>query len=231
MTSLLHLDASARGGRSDLHRFGSHTRRLSARFIERWRATAGDSCLYRDLGHCPPAPVDGAWIHAAFTPHGQRVPWMHQRLAESDALVDELIGADVIVAGVPMYNFGVPSGFKAYIDNIVRVGRTFGFDRGRAGQPYWPMLAGQGRTLVLLSSRGDYGYGEGGRIAAMNHVEASVRTAFAYIGMTDLRTVAVEYDEYGGEALAESLRSAEAAVDRLVDAMLAERAAAVPVTA
>jgi len=226
MTTLLHLDASARGGRSDLHAHGSHTRRLSARFAARWHAAhAKDAVLYRDIGQNPPAPVDGAWIHAAFTPEPSRAPWMHQRLAESDALVDELISADLIVAGVPMYNFGVPSGFKAYIDNIVRVGRSFGFDRARAGEPYWPLLDERPRTLVLLGSRGDYGYDPGGRIEAMNHVEPGVRTAFAYIGITDVRSIAVEYDEFGGERLAASLRTAEAAVDALVDQLLAERIA------
>jgi FMN-dependent NADH-azoreductase len=150
---------------------------------------------------------------------------MRQRLGESDALIDELARADLIVAGVPMYNFGVPSGFKAYIDNIVRVGRTFGFDRTRQGEPYWPMLDERPRTLVLLGSRGDFGYGAGGRIASMNHVEPAVRTAFGYIGITDVRSIAVEYDEFGGERLAASLREAEAAVDELVDALLAGRSA------
>lgn len=225
MTTLLQLDASARTGRSDLHTHGSHTRRLSARFVERWHAArATDAVLYRDVGQHPPAPVDNAWIHAAFTPEPARAPWMRQRLAESDALVDELIGADLIVAGVPMYNFGVPSSFKAYIDNVVRVGRSFGFDRARAGEPYWPLLDERPRTLVLLGSRGDYGYGPGGRIESMNHVEPGVRTAFGYIGITDVRSVAVEYDEFGGERLAASLSAAEAAVDALVDRLLAERA-------
>jgi FMN-dependent NADH-azoreductase len=225
-THLLHLDASARAGRSDLHAHGSHTRRLSARFVARWRAArAQDPVFYRDLGLCPPAPVDGAWVHAAFTPEAARAPWMRQRLGESDALIDELARADLIVAGVPMYNFGVPSGFKAYIDNIVRVGRTFGFDRTRQGEPYWPMLDERPRTLVLLGSRGDFGYGVGGRIASMNHVEPAVRTAFGYIGITDVRSIAVEYDEFGGERLAASLREAEAAVDELVDALLAGRSA------
>jgi len=224
-TTLLHLDASARAGRSDVHAHGSHTRRLSARFVARWRAARTyDPVHYRDLGQCPPAPVDGQWIHAAFTPEAARMPWMRQRLSESDALVDELVNADLIVAGVPMYNFGVPSGFKAYIDNIVRVGRTFGFDRARQGEPYWPLLAERPRTLVLLGSRGDFGYGPGGRIAAMNHVEPAVRTAFGYIGITDVRSIAVEYDEFGGERLAASLQEAEAAVDALVDALLDKRA-------
>ena len=226
MTRLLQLDASARAGRSDQRPHGSHTRRLSARFAARWSALRpGDPVVHRDLGLAPPAPVTGDWIHAAFTPPALREPWMHEALAQSDALIDELLAADLIVAGVPMYNFGVPAGFKAYIDNIVRVGRTFGFDRARPGEPYWPLLADMDKQLVLLSSRGDYGYGAGERIAAMNHVEPAVRTAFAYIGVTRVHAVAVEYDEFGGERLARSLREAEDQVDALASRIAADAVA------
>ena len=221
MIRLLHLDASARPGRSDRQAHGSHSRRLSARFVERWRALRPDDPVtYRDVGQAPPAPVTGDWIHAAFTAPAQRAPWMGEVLAESDALVDELLAADLIVAGVPMYNFGVPAGFKAWIDNIVRVGRTFGFDRQREGEPYWPLLAGMGKQLVVLGARGDHGYSPGGRIAAMNHVEPSIRTAFGYIGIERMHAVAAEYDEFGGERLARSLGEAEQAADRLVDRLV-----------
>ncbi len=224
MTTLLVLDASARPQSSATHRFGSHTRRLTARFLSRWRSRRPqDAVLQRDLGQSPPPPVTGDWIHAAFTPPDQRMPWMRETLALSDRLIDEVIAADIIVAGLPMYNFGPPAQFKAYIDNIVRVGRTFGFDRLRDGEPYWPLLAGQNKTLVLLGSRGDYGYEPGGRIAAMNHVEASARTAFAYIGITDVHTAAVEYDEFADERLAQSILQAEARVDDLVDDLLHRR--------
>ena len=221
MLTLLHLDASARPGLSGTHAHGSHTRRLSARFVDRWKAhRPGDTVVYRDIGASPPAPVTGRWIHAAFTPASRREPWMHEVLAESDALVDELLSADLIVAGVPMYNFGVPSGFKAYIDNIVRVGRTFGFDRSREGEPYWPLLAGSGKRLVTLSARGDHGYGPGQRIEHMNHVEPAVRTAFGYIGITDTHHVAIEYDEYADERLQRSIAAAEAEVDGLVERLV-----------
>ncbi len=122
-----------------------------------------------------------------------------------------------------MYNFGPPAQFKAYIDNIVRVGRTFGFDRARQGEPYWPLLAEQAKTLVLFSSRGDYGYDPDGRIAAMNHVESSIRTAFGYIGITDVASVAIEYDEFGDERLMSSIAQAEQAADDLVDRLIARR--------
>ena len=222
--TLLHLDGSARPGISGRDPHGSHTRRLSERFVQRWQAARpNDSVIYRDIGQHPPQPVTGAWIHAAFTPPAQREPWMHDTLAQSDALVDELLRADLIVAGVPMYNFGMPAQFKAYIDNIVRVGRTFGFDRSHPGDPYWPLLAGQGKRLVLLSSRGDHGYGEGGRIAHLNHVEGGVRTPFHYLGITESDSIAIEYDEFADARLQQSIAQAEADLDSLVDRLLEQR--------
>ena len=218
MSTLLHIDASARPGRSGIDPHGSHTRRLSARFVERWReARPEDRVDYLDVGRHPPAHVDARWIHAAFTAPADREPWMADVLAESDRLVDQLVAADLIVVGLPMYNFSVPAQFKAWIDNIVRVGRTFGFDRARGEVPYWPMLADAGKRLVLLGSRGDFGYGAGERIAHLNHTEASVRSVFGYIGITQVHEFAVEYDEFGDERLAQSLAQAERGVDRLVD--------------
>ena len=220
MTTLLHIDASARPGSSGAVPHGSHTRRLSARFVERWLARRPDTeVVYRDVGREPPPPVSGEWIHAAFTPPQARKAWMHEALQLSDVLVDELLNADLIVAGVPMYNFGPPAQFKAYIDNIVRVGRTFGFDRSRGEEPYWPLLADAGKRLVILSSRGDHGYQPGGRIGERNHVESSIRTAFAYIGVTDVHEAAIEYDEFGDQRLSASIERGEAAVDTLVAAL------------
>ena len=109
MTTILHIDSSARGGLSGRDPYGSHSRRLSARFVQQWLAGRPDTrVIYRDVGQHPPPPVTGAWIQAAFTPAAVREPWMYETLATSDALVDELIAADIVVAGVPMYNFGPP---------------------------------------------------------------------------------------------------------------------------
>jgi len=222
---LLRIDASARPEGSERSPHGSHTRRLTERFLRRWQAARPqDGVTVRDVGQTPPRPVTGAWIHAAFTKPEQRTSSMQEALAESDALVDELIAADLIVAGVPMYNFGMPAQMKAYIDNIVRVGRTFGFDRARAGEPYWPMLEGMGKRLVLLSARGDYGYDPGGRMAHVNHVEAGVRDVLAYLGVTDFESVAVEYDEFRDARFEASMAAAEQSVDGLVDRLLAEAA-------
>lgn len=227
MTTVLQIDASARSGRSGETRHGSHTRRLTHRFAQRWsQLRPDDSIHYRDVGVRPPRPVSGDWIHAAFTPEAAREPWMREVLSESDTLVAELKAADVIVIGAPMYNFGPPAPLKAWIDNIVRVGLTFGFDRAREGEPYWPMLAGQGKTLVVLTARGDYGYDAGGRVADLELVTPSLAKPLAYLGITDLRTVAVEYDEFQDDRLAASLAQAETAVDALVETLAAERSQA-----
>ena len=231
MLRLLHIDSSARPGRSGEQPHGSHTRRLSARFVRGWQALRPqDAIIYRDVAACPPGPVTGEWVHAAFTPPAQRAPWMQAVLAESDGLVDEVISADLIVIGVPMYNFGMPSTLKAWIDNIVRVGRTFGFDRSRGGEPYWPLLADQRKHAVLLSSRGDYGYAPGECLASENHVEAGVMTPLRYIGIDNVDCVAIEYDEFADERLHASIADTEVAVDslveRLADEMEAQREAA-----
>ncbi len=221
MLRLLHIDSSARPGPSDKREHGSHTRRLSARFIRNWRTERPqDVVVYRDLALQPPTPVTGQWVHAAFTAPAQREGWMQEVLAESDALVDELVAADLIVIGVPMYNFGMPSTLKAWIDNIVRVGRTFGFDRSRAGEPYWPLVAGHGKRVVLLSSRGDYGYDD--RLRTSNHVEAGLMTPLRYIGIESFERVATEYDEFGDARLHASIAAAEMGVDALVAQLTAE---------
>ncbi|KQZ45259.1 FMN-dependent NADH-azoreductase [Duganella sp. Root1480D1] len=226
-TTILQIDSSARPGRSGAQPHGSHTRRLTARFIERYRQLdSATEVIYRDVGAEPPSPVSGAWVHAAFTPPAAREPWMKEALAQSDALIDELLAADIIVAGVPMYNFGPPAQFKAWLDNIVRVGRTFGFDRSRTGEPYWPLLAGAGKQLVILSSRGDFGYGPGQRLEGINHVEGSVRSVFRYLGVTEASGAAIEYDEFGDERLLRSIDDAESATDRLAEAISVARTTA-----
>lgn len=115
---LLHIDSSARFGRSGHDARGSHSRRLSHRFVARWISKRPDDLVIRrDVAKMPPTPVDADWIDAAFTPCESRSPAQSARLAESDQLVAELL-----VIGAPMYNFGLPSQLKAWIDNIVRVG-------------------------------------------------------------------------------------------------------------
>lgn len=213
---ILQIDASARPGLSGIDPRGSHTRRLTHRFVERWQAARPQDILaYRDVGQQPPSPVSGDWIAAAFTRPERRDEAARARLAESDILVEELLRADLIVIGAPMYNFGLPAQLKAWVDNVVRVGVTFGFDRSRQGEPYWPMLPA-GKRLVILSSRGDYGYDPGGRLGDINLVERGLSVPMSYIGLTQTHSIAIEYDEFGDERLRTSIAAAEASVDGLV---------------
>ncbi|MEV4207457.1 FMN-dependent NADH-azoreductase [Nocardia salmonicida] len=210
MAQLLQLDASPRRSRS-------HTRTLTGEFVARWsEGRPGDTVIRRDLGHEPPPHLTEEWIAAAFTTPAQRTPQMHEVLAYSDRLVDELFASDVLVLGVPMYNFGVPAMLKAYIDQIVRVGRTFSFDPDAAA-PYTPLTSGK-RAFVIVGT-GDAGYEVGGPLASMNHVEPYLRTALGFIGIDEVEFVYTGNDEFGGERL---LRSLEHARSRVVD-LTAER--------
>lgn len=223
MTRILHLDASARPGRRGVDPRGSYSRALSHRFVARWReARPRDPVRYRDLGASPPRLVDHDWIRAEFTPRDRRTPEMVQRLADSDAMVDELVGSDLIVIGAPLYNFGMPAPLKAWVDGIVRIGRTVRFDPSRGDDPYVPLLTDRPRRVVLLSSRGGFDLGEGARLAHMNHLEPHLRTALGFIGIDDLRCIAVEYEEFGDARLEASVVEAQANVDRLADALLSE---------
>ncbi|WP_286178249.1 NAD(P)H-dependent oxidoreductase [Rhodopirellula sp. JC639] len=108
--------------------------------------------------------------------------------------------------GLAFYNFGMPSGFKAYVDQIVRVGRTFDFHPDRHDSAYTPLV--HGKRLIAVISRGDGGYGPGGRNETLNHLDPHLRTVFSFIGVTEVEIVAIENDEHGGSALADSLDSA-----------------------
>ena len=206
MATLLHLDASARPGRSDERPYGSHTRRLSARFVERWRAARPcDRVVYRDLGASPPAFVSGKWVHAAFTRPEQREPWMREVLAESDALIDELLAADVIVAGVPMYNFGVPAQLKNWIDAIARAKVTFRYtEQGAEG-----LLKGK-KVIAVLTRGGVY------RNTPADSQVPYLKTVLAFLGMDDIEFVYAEGLALGPQAEQEALAAAREQIEQLV---------------
>ncbi|MCE8011564.1 FMN-dependent NADH-azoreductase [Billgrantia desiderata] len=224
MTRLLHLDASPRPGRAGSHDHGSHTRRLTHHFVSRWRTLEPDAeIVYRDIGANPPPLTSVEWIEAAFTPAENRSESMQAVLAESDTLASEVEQADILVLGVPMYNFGPPAAFKAWIDNVIRLGRTVDYDPQYGDHPYLPLthylplLADRPRHAVLLSSRGDHGFDPGGRLAALNHMEPGARTALQFIGIGGFHSIAIEHQEEGGEALAASTQTALERIDRLVE--------------
>ncbi|MCE9665545.1 NAD(P)H-dependent oxidoreductase [Halomonas sp. M5N1S17] len=231
MTRLLHLDASPRPGRAGSHDHGSHTRRLTHHFVSRWRTLEPDvEIIYRDIGLSSPQLTSVEWIEAAFTPIEQQTEPMRELLTESDALVDEVERADILVLGVPMYNFGPPAVFKAWIDNIIRINRTVDFDPQYGAHPhlplegYVPLLADRSRHAVLLSSRGGFDFDPGRPLAALNHLEPSVRTALQFIGIGGFHDIAIEHQEEGGDVLAASTESALARIDRLVERLHSEMA-------
>lgn len=217
MPHILHLDASARPGLAGKDQHGSHSRNLSQRFVSQWLARrAHDSLTYRDIGQNPPSFINHDWIASSFTPEQQREPWMRETLAESDLLVDELIAADVLVIGTPLYNFGMPAALKAWIDQVVRPGRTVDIDDSNPLDPYVPKLADRPRHAVILTARGGIGFGAGGEMAHMNHLEPNLITALGFIGITRVHQIAIEGQEVGGELLAESVAQALNQVDALV---------------
>ncbi|MDG9925277.1 MULTISPECIES: NAD(P)H-dependent oxidoreductase [unclassified Pseudomonas] len=218
MPHILHLDASARPGLAgkDLH--GSHSRNLSQRFVSQWLARrAQDSLTYRDIGQNPPTIIDHDWIAAAFTADDQREPWMNDALQESELLITELLAADVLVIGTPLYNFSMPAALKAWIDQIVRTDRTVAFDASNPLDPYIPLLADRPRHAVILAARGGVGFDAGGAMAHMNHLESSLITALGFIGITRVHQIAIEGQEVGGELLAASVAQAMGQVDALVE--------------
>jgi FMN-dependent NADH-azoreductase len=170
--------------------------------------------VHVDVGRTPPASVDEGWIAAAFTSPERRTPDMRASLAVSDTLVAQLLAADLLIVGLPMYNFSVPAGFKAYIDQLVRVGVTFAFEPDDAVQPYKPLVHGK-RMLVVVGT-GDGGYEPGGRYERLNYVDPYLRTVFGFVGIEDITFVHVGNDEFGGERLAASLASARRRIEALV---------------
>ncbi|QYO66957.1 FMN-dependent NADH-azoreductase [Leptolyngbya sp. 7M] len=210
MSHLLHLDASPRGERS-------HSRRMTKEFIEQWKKThPNDTVTYRDIGRNPIPHVDELWIAAAFSPPEQHTPELREAIRLSDELVDEFLAADVYVIGVPMYNFSVPSVFKAYIDQIVRVGRTVAFEPNDTANVFKPLVLG--KKMFIIESRGDSGFHPGGQYEKMNYHDPYLVTVFGFMGITDITFIHVENDEYGGTKLAESIANARAKITELVAA-------------
>lgn len=206
MTTILHLDASARSARS-------LSRRLSRLFVENWlRHCPDDRVIRRDLAENPPPHVTEAWIAACFTQPERRDAAMREALAWSDAAIAELEAADLIVLGTPMYNYGMPSALKAWFDQVIRIGRTFSFDLARGDYPIEPILSG--KRLVVLSGRGEFGFQPGGIRERLNQLDPHIATCARYIGVAPeaIHTVTIEYQEFGGERHERSIAEAEAKV-------------------
>lgn len=210
MAHLLHIDASPRGERS-------HSRRMTREFVEQWKQQhPNDMIAYRDVGRNPIPHVDEPWIAAAFSPPEQHTPQLQEAIRFSDQLVDEFLAADIYVIGVPMYNFSVPSGFKAYIDQIVRIGRTVAYEPNEVADVYKPLVLG--KKMFIIEARGDSGFEPGGRYEKMNYHDPYLITVFGFMGITDITFIHVEKEAYGEHKLAESIANARAKISELVAA-------------
>ena len=217
MTNLLRIDASAQSEDRSL------TRQLTSLFTQTFLEVAPDTTLVsRDVGHSPPPFVDGRFIHAAFTAPDQREDWMADVLAPSDRLVDEVVAADIIVMGVPMYNYGMPAALKAWIDQVARIGRTFSFDLERGDFPIEPMLSG--KRLAVLSSRGEFGFAPGGIRAHKNALDPAIAACAHYLGVdeTAIESIAIEYQEFKDDRHRASIDQARARTAALARRLAAE---------
>jgi FMN-dependent NADH-azoreductase len=212
MTKLLRIDASARTSRS-------LTRSLADSFAENWRARRPqDEIFLRDVGSNPPPIISEDWIAAAFAK--EQSADQKDLLALSDELIAEVASADIIIMATPMYNYGMPAALKAWFDQVVRVEKTFTFDLARGDAPLEPIFAG--KTLVLLTSWGEFGFGPGEINEGRDSLSPHVRTASRYLGVEEFHHVGIEYQEFGDHRFEASRKAAMAALAPLVDRLVNE---------
>ena len=183
---LLHLDSSALGA-------NSVTRELSAAIVARWQdAVPGLTVDYRDLDNTPLPHLTGEVLTGADV----------AAKADGDATMDQFLASDVIVIGAPMYNFGVPSTLKAWIDRVAVAGKTFRYtEKGPEG------LAG-GKTVVIASGRGGL-YGDA---SPADFQEAYLRQVFGFLGVTDITFVRAEGIAYSPQHREDALKAAHASI-------------------
>lgn len=151
---LIHIDSSILGD-------GSVSRQVSAAVVA--RLTAIDPALEiirRDLAA---DPLPHVTTDRLASPEGQ-------------AVLEEFLAADIVVIGAPMYNFGIPTQLKAWLDHILIAGKTF-----RYGPEGVQGLAG-GKRVIVAHARGNL-YGEGAPAAAAEHAESHLRAIFGFIGL------------------------------------------------
>jgi FMN-dependent NADH-azoreductase len=162
----------------------SVSRKLTAEFAKAWlKARPGGTVISRDLTTLHIPVVDGAWAAAAHTPEDARTAQQKDALAVSEFLIAELHKADEYVVGVPMHNFSIPSTLKLWVDQVVRIGKTFAYSAsGRQG-----LLTGKKATLLIASGGV---YDQGSAAEAFNFVTPYLRTIFGFMGVTDVNIIA-----------------------------------------
>ena len=196
--NILYLTCSPRGG-------ASFSRRIGDELVGR----LGGAVLTRDLTIDPPPLVDAGFSAAILAPVGGDVP---PALAVSEALVRELEAADVLVIATSMHNFGVPAALKAWIDQIVRINRTFrSTPDGKVG-----LLPDRPAYLVVASGGWFTGPSPIGTPAQPDYLTGYVRIVLETIGIRSLSVVTIEGATRGADIAANAMEKARAEVDRLL---------------
>jgi len=195
MSRLLVVESSAR-------QQGSISRQLTAEFLQRWQAShPADQIVQRDLASTVLPHLDtdllGGWMKQA----AEQTPAEQAALARSNELTEELLAADVLVLAAPMYNFGIPSTLKAWLDHVLRAGVTFKYtETGPQG-----LLSGK-RAIVLTARGGVYAGGP------LDHQEPYLRQALAFIGIHDVQFIHAEGLNMGDEFQQRGLATARQAI-------------------
>lgn len=176
-------------------RTNSVSRRLTRQAATQWKAVNPNGrIIERDLSDGSIPYLNESWIEAAYTPEAARTPAQHAVLALSDALIDEVLAADVILLGIPMHNFSVPATFKAWIDQIARAGKTFSYgDKGPKG------LVPSDKQVIAILTRGGVYSGEDLQGTADFQV-SYLRRVLGLIGLTDITFIHADRQGMGGQA-------------------------------
>lgn len=194
--TILHIDSSPLGD-------SSVTRKFTAKIVEGLKANHPDAKVTtRDFGQAPLPHLSGAVIGAFFTPPDNHTDIQSEAIKPSDQAIAELMAADAIVIGVPMWNFGIPSALKAWIDHVVRAGKTFQYGaNGIEG------LVPPGKKVIIASARG--GIYSSGPMASVEHQDSYLKAVFQFIGLTDVSFVLAEGVAMGPDAVAAAMQTAE----------------------
>jgi len=199
--NILQINSSAR-------RDASHSTALASKLVARLREVDPEAGItVRDLAVTPHPVLDEDVLHALFTPEAQRTSAQADRVRLDDALIAELKTADVVVLGVPMYNFGVPAQLKNWIDAISRAQVTF---RYTANGPEG-LLKGK-KIYVALTRGGRY------RNTPADTQVPYLKTVFAFLGMTDVQFVYAEGLAMGPDSEQSGLAAAHAQIEEAVAA-------------
>ncbi len=186
--NVLHVDASILGEQSI-------SRVVSAAVVARLRESdPGLRLVYRDVAADPLPQLSGRLFAAvAGAPEVQGDEGIRRDAAALAAALEEVLAADVIVVGAPMYNFGIPSQLKAWIDALAVPGKTFRYTaEGAEG------LLG-GKRVVIVSSQGGF-YTRGTPMESFEHQESHLTSFFRFLGIDDIRVIRAEGVKVGPES-------------------------------